>query len=215
MNFIKFFITLACVSISFPSFADVQQTLSNMQQQWAKAQYQLEDKAQDTAFLELIDQAEEYVVHYPKSADIWVWKGIISSSYAGVKGGLGALSLAKAAKSDFEKSMSLDDKALMGSAYTSLGTLYFKVPGWPISFGDDDKAEMFLKKALVLNPTGIDSNYFYAQYLIEQENDYVQAEKYLLKAQSAPPRPDRQLADQGRQQEVALLLTSIRQKITK
>ena len=56
------------------------------------------------------------------------------------------------------------DKAFSGSAYTSLGTLYFKAPSWPISFGDDKKAEVMLKQALAINPDGIDSNFFYAEF---------------------------------------------------
>jgi len=214
MNCIKTTFVLSCLFFTSMSFADADQALTKLQQQWAKAQYELENKAQDTAFLALIEQAEEQTSVYPESAEIWVWKGIISSSYAGVKGGLGALSLVNGAKDDFEKSMSIDDTALMGSAYTSLGTLYFKVPGWPIAFGDDDKAESFLKKALVLNPAGIDSNYFYAQYLIEQD-DYAKAEEYLLKAQAAPARASRPLADSGRQHEIALLLTSIQEQLAK
>jgi tetratricopeptide (TPR) repeat protein len=213
MNFIKVVFTLGCLFASSVSFADVKQALSDLQQQWAKAQYILEDKAQDTAFLMLIEQAEENTSDYPESAEIWAWKGIISSSYAGVKGGVGALSLVYDAKADFEKAMSIDDTALMGSAYTSLGTLYFKVPGWPLAFGDDDKAVELLKKALLLNPAGIDSNYFYAEYLIEQE-DYAQAEQYLIKAQTAPARFTRPLADQGRQQEITLSLASVRKKLT-
>ena len=214
MSTIRVFLTIGCLLVSSVSFADVQQTLSEMQQQWATAQYELNDKAQDTAFLSLITQANTNVIDYPESADIWVWKGIISSSYAGIKGGLGALSLVKDAKGDFEKAMSIDDTALKGSAYTSLGTLYFKVPGWPISFGNDDKAKALLTKALSINPTGIDSNYFYAQYLIEQD-DYRQAEDYLLKAQAAASRPTRPLADQGRQHEIGVLLTTVREELTK
>jgi len=214
MSTIRVFLTIGCLLVSSVSFADVQQTLSEMQQQWATAQYELNDKAQDTAFLSLITQANTNVIDYPESADIWVWKGIISSSYAGIKGGLGALSLVKDAKGDFEKAMSIDDTALKGSAYTSLGTLYFKVPGWPISFGNDDKAKALLTKALSINPAGIDSNYFYAQYLIEQD-DYRQAEDYLLKAQAAASRPTRPLADQGRQHEIGVLLTTVREELTK
>ena len=214
MGTIRVFLTIGCLLVSSVSFADVQQTLSEMQQQWATAQYELNDKAQDTAFLSLITQAKTNVIDYPESADIWVWKGIISSSYAGIKGGLGALSLVKDAKGDFEKAMSIDDTALKGSAYTSLGTLYFKVPGWPISFGNDDKAKALLTKALSINPAGIDSNYFYAQYLIEQD-DYRQAEDYLLKAQAAASRPTRPLADQGRQHEIGVLLTTVREELTK
>jgi len=214
MSTMRVFFTIGCLFISSASFADVQQALSDMQQQWATAQYELKDKAQDTAFLSLIAQAKTHVIDYPESAEIWVWKGIISSSYAGVKGGLGALSLVKDAKGDFEKAMSIKDTALKGSAYTSLGTLYFKVPGWPISFGNDEKAQELLTKALSINPAGIDSNYFYAQYLIEQD-DYRQAEEYLLKAQAAPSRPTRPLADQGRQQEIGVLLRTVREKLTK
>lgn len=212
MKVMKIILTIGCLLAASASFADTQQALSEMQQQWAKAQYELKDKEQNKAFLTLIEQAEQNVKSYPDSAEIWVWKGIIESSYAGVKGGLGALSLVKQAKRDFEKSMTLDDKALMGSAYTSLGTLYFKVPGWPIAYGDDDKAKAMLTRALELNPAGIDSNYFYAEYLAEQ-GDYAQAENYLLKAQSAPARLGRPMADKGRQQEIAVLLASVREKL--
>ena len=148
---------------------------------------------------------------YPNSAESWIWSGIIKSTYAGAKGGLGALSLAKESKADLEKAMSLNDHALEGSAYTSLGTLYYSVPGWPVGFGDDDKAEELLQKALALNPNGIDSNYFYGSYLINEKR-YDEARQFLHKAQMAPPRPDRQLADEGRQQEILDALAGIEGK---
>ena len=50
---------------------------------------------------------------------------------------------------------------------TSLGTLYYKVPGWPIGFGSDKKAREYLAKALDLNPTGIDPNYFMGEFLFD------------------------------------------------
>lgn len=214
MKLIKIITAMALFLVAPASFANAAQALSDLQQHWASAQYSLQDEAQENAFELLIDQAELSVSTYPESAELWVWKGIISSSYAGIKGGVGALYLVYAAKADFEKAMSIDDTALAGSAYTSLGTLYFKIPGWPIAFGDDDKAQELLTKALTLNPSGIDSNYFYAQYLIEQK-DYVQAEQYLIKAQAAPARMGRSLADQGRQQEIALSLLSVRKKLAR
>ena len=45
---------------------------------------------------------------------------------------LGALGLAKQARADFEQAIKLDPTALDGSAYTSLGVLYYSVPGWPV-----------------------------------------------------------------------------------
>ena len=47
---------------------------------------------------------------------------------------------------------------LDGSAYNSLGVLYYKVPGWPVGFGDKAKARELLQKALAINPKGIDAN---------------------------------------------------------
>ena len=65
--------------------------------------------------------------------------------------------------------------------------------------------------ALALNPNGIDSNYFYGSYLINEKR-YDEARQFLHKAQMAPPRPDRQLADEGRQQEILDALAGIEGK---
>jgi len=201
-------ISILLLSLSFSAVAEVMDEVAAIQTGWAEANYQLKDKAQQIRFEQLMLNADALVKKEPQSAEALIWRGIVSSSYAGIKGGLGALSLAKNAKADFEQAMKIDDQALMGSAYTSLGTLYFKVPGWPLGFGDDDKAEMLLKKALTINPDGIDSNYFYGAFLLDQRQ-YEQAENYLLKAQKAPARPDRPLADQGRQQEIAEALQQV------
>ena len=188
------------------------QDVSSIQTAWAEANYTLKDKQQKAAFEMLIKQADAVVSQYPDSAEVLIWRGIVQSSYAGAKGGLGALSLVKAARADFEKALDINDRALQGSAYTSLGTLYFKVPGWPLGFGDDDKAESLLKKALTINPDGIDSNYFYGQFLLDK-HELKQAEQALLRAQQAPARPDRPLADQGRQQEIKQALQQVRYQL--
>ncbi len=205
----KFFILCLTILFSLSASADVMQDVSSIQKAWAEANYTLKDKPQKMAFETLIKQTDAVVSQYPDSAEALIWRGIVQSSYAGAKGGLGALSLAKSARADFEKALGIDDRTLQGSAYTSLGTLYFKVPGWPLGFGDDDKAESLLKKALTINPDGIDSNYFYGQFLLEK-HELKQAEQALLKAQKAAPRPGRPLADQGRQQEIEKALQQVR-----
>jgi tetratricopeptide (TPR) repeat protein len=193
---------------------NVGETVKALQKRWAEVNYQLRDKAQKQAFEELINQAEQATVDYPQAAETWIWSGIIKSSYAGAKGGLGALSLAKDSRKDLDRAMDLNPNALSGSAYTSLGTLYFKVPGWPLGFGDRERAEELLKKALTLNPDGIDSNYFYAEFLRDQ-GKYEEAERYLLKAEQAPPRPQRPLADAGRRKEISVALHQVREKLNK
>lgn len=207
-------ISLIVIAFSLPAFAGVMEEVADLQTQWATVNYTLQDEEQQTAYENLVNKANEVVQTYPDRAESHIWRGIIESSFAGAKGGLGALSLAKAAKSDFEKAISIDDKAMNGSAYTSLGTLYFKVPGWPLGFGDDDKAEAMLRKALKINPQGIDSNYFYAQYLIEKKQ-YKSAELFLNKAKNAAPRPTRPLADKGRHAEIDQSLKLVMDKLGK
>jgi tetratricopeptide (TPR) repeat protein len=190
-------------------FAD---ELLDIQQRWARINYSLQGDEQQDAFKQLVKQTEQFSLNYPQRAEPWIWKGIIQSSYAGAKGGLGALSLVKEAKKSLERAIKIDESALSGSAYTSLGTLYHQVPGWPIGFGNDKQAKKLLEKACLINPQGIDSNYFYGSFLYD-EGDYQQAKKRLLVAQHAPKRSNRPLADKERQKEVAQLLAKVEQKI--
>jgi tetratricopeptide (TPR) repeat protein len=185
-----------------------------MQHSWATANYQLTDYEQEEAFEALLVLSEDLTVKHPEQAEFWVWKGIIQSSYAGVKGGLGALGLAKKARKSLEKALELDDTALQGSAYTSLGTLFHKVPGWPLGFGDDDEAEVLLEKALKINEFGIDPNYFYAEFLFDNKK-YESAKQHLNKALQAPPREERPLADEARRKEVEALLVQVNKRLDK
>ena len=184
---------------------DLTDAVADLQQRWAVANYELRDKPRVAALDVLTQDAEALTRQYPQRAEAWIWSGIIRSTLAGARGGLGALGIAKAARRDLEQAIALDPTALDGSAYTSLGTLYHKVPGWPVGFGDDDKAEQLLRKALELNPNGIDANYFYGEFALDQGHR-AEAAQYLTRASAAPPRPGRELADRGRQQEIAALL---------
>lgn len=188
-----------------------QQRLGSIQQSWAHIQYDLAEKQRAAAFEQLSSEAQAFTHQRPEVAEAWIWKGIVTSSWAGAEGGLGALGKAKEAKADLEKALALDPKALQGSAYTSLAALYDRVPGWPIGFGDSDKAEHLLKQALQLNPDGIDSLYFWGDHLYRQKR-YAEAKAALQKALQAPPRPGRESADAGRRQDIAALLADVTKK---
>ena len=141
-----------------------------------------------------------------------IWEGIVVSSLAGEKGGLGALGLAKRARACYEQSLKIDDHALDGSAYNSLGVLYYRVPGWPIGFGDRKKADELIRKALAINPDGIDPNYFYGDFLLSTGRP-AEALPYLQRALSAAPRPGRENADKGRRAEAAALMEKARSQM--
>lgn len=176
-----------------------------VQDRWAEIKYKTPEKQQAELYRELAVQAHQISKSNPNLAAALVWEGIIVSSEAGVRGGLGGLSLAKDARTLLEESLKLDEKSLKGSAYTSLATLYAKVPRWPVGFGDKEKAEALFRKSLAINPDGIDPNFFYGEYLIAQDR-VAEGRRHLEKALAAPPRPGRELADQGRRQEIRALL---------
>ncbi|MCK8669463.1 tetratricopeptide repeat protein [Pseudomonas azerbaijanoccidens] len=189
-----------------------QQRLSSIQNRWAHIQYEVAEKQRAAAFEQLSGETQAFTSQRPALAEAWIWQGIVTSSWAGAQGGLGALGKAKDAKADLEKSLTLDPKALQGSAYTSLAALYDRVPGWPIGFGDSDKAEQLLKQALQLNPDGIDSLYFWGDHLYRQKR-YAEAKAALQKALQAAPRPGRETADAGRRKEIAALLVDVNKKL--
>ncbi len=198
-------------AVAAPAAFDAE--LLAIQTDWATANYQVADeKEKRAAFEALLERASAFSAANPDRAEPLVWEGIVLSTYAGVKGGLGALGVAKDSRRKLEASLAIDPEALAGSAYTSLGTLYHKVPGFPVGFGSDKKARELLQKALSLNPRGIDPNYFYGEFLYD-EGDYSEAEQRLETALLAAPRPGRESADVGRRAEIEALLAKVQAKL--
>lgn len=202
---------LLCSSLAWALDPVGSQRLNDVQQRWAQIQYQMPEAQQAKAFEALAVDAAAFVRQYPDAAEPLIWEGIVNSSWAGATGGLGALGKVKAARDSLEQALALDPTALQGSAYTSLGALYDRVPGWPLGFGDPAKAEAMLRQALAINPDGLDSNYFWADHLYRQSR-YTEALAALDKARHAAPRPGRALADQGRRGEIDALLKAIKDK---
>ncbi|WP_206168886.1 hypothetical protein [Variovorax beijingensis] len=189
--------------------AGVDDAVVELQHDWEAIRYQTPAAEREKRFEALAAKARKVSETYPGRAEPLVWEGIIVSSWAGERGGLGALGLVKQAKALYEAAIAIDGNVLDGSAYNSLGVLYYKVPGWPVGFGDKAKAKELLQKALALNPKGIDPNFFYGEYLVEVRQPD-QAVAYLERALQAPPRPGRQVADSGRRDEARQLLEKAR-----
>ncbi len=183
-------------------------SVNQVRDRWAQINYQLPKPQREAAFEELLHQSEKIRQATPRDAAALIWEGIVLSSLAGEKGGMGALGLVKRARADFEAAIKLDAGALDGAAYTSLGALYYQVPGWPLGFGDDAAARTMLRKGLAVDPDGIDANYFYADFLRDQK-DWAGARTAFQKALAAPARPGREVADAGRRQEAQAKLKDV------
>lgn len=153
----------------------------------------------------LANQAAALVNRYPGRVEPMIWDGIVTSEEAGMASMLHALGYAKKAKKILEEAYKIDRKALDAGAPTSLGVLYYRVPGFPIGFGDNAKARELLKQAIALAPDGMDANYFYADFLMTQK-EYSAADKVLKHALSLPSHPDRPLWDKERRGVIKQLI---------
>ncbi len=191
--------------------ADLLGSISELESEWALAYYAKSDIQQRQLYPALLDKAVELGKRYPQAAEPKIWQATIMITNASVQSSITALSALEAARLLLEEAIQENPKALDGSAYITLGVLYYKLPAWPVSFGDNQMAEKLLKTSLEINPHGIDANYFYADFLLEQDRER-EAEEYLQKALQAPVRKQQVYADTQLQNEVKMALTNSRLK---
>ena len=162
----------------------------------------------------LIEHTDMLLKEKPNDPGLETMAGFFNAQYAGFKGGIGALKYAKEARRHLEKSVKLDPQLYQAAAHTILGSLYYRVPGWPVGFGNKKKAEQNYKKAVEIAPQGIDANFTYAQFLF-REKRYNEAKTFLLLAQKATPRPERPRADKHLQERIVKRLGEVEEQLVK
>lgn len=140
-------------------------------------------------FLRLTEDISDVVLAFPRQAEPLILKSAILLTMAEDASSFVALGLVKQAKNLLVKAIDINPEAEEGSALVTMGVLHYKVPGWPIAFGDDVAAESYLLQALQVDPEGVSSNYFYAEFLLEQGMDQ-QAVSYLHRAIDAEVDPE-------------------------
>lgn len=191
---------LFAANAAFAETTPLDASIEKLQHDWAKAYYQTPEKDKEAAFEKLVEEAHKVSAANPGRAEPLIWEGIITSTLAKYQSIFSAGGTAKAARDLLLAAEKIDANALHGSALTSLGSLYYKVPRFG-SFGDHDKARDYLERALKINPDGIDPNFFMGELMVER-GDRAKALEYFKKALSAPARPGREDADTGRKAEI-------------
>lgn len=202
------FLTLLTASVNA---SDLSMSVASLESEWASAYYQNNESQQKQAYPVLLEKAAELVSRYPYAAEPKIWQATIMATNASFQSSLAALSTLEEVKVLLEQAIRQNPQALDGAAYVTLGTLYYMVPGWPVSFGDNQIAEQLLQTSLKINPSGIDANYFYADYLLQQDRA-AEAEDYLRKAVQAPVRKHQTFADTQLQNEAKLALAHTQQR---
>lgn len=197
-------ILLATIPVA--ALAGVTEDVKSINDGWAHIVYEVRGSSTQTKALDaLAKQAAQIVARNPGKAEPLLWQGIVTSEQANRANFLHKLGLATKARDIIARAYAINPRAANGGAAMSLGVLYYKVPGSPIGFGDDDKARKLLKEALALDPGGLDANYFYGDFLLDQ-GDTKGARLFLQKALRAPHDATRPVWDAGRRREVQTLL---------
>jgi tetratricopeptide (TPR) repeat protein len=157
------------------------------------------------------DDADAVAAKFPDRPEVLIWDGIITSERASLASAFSALGLAKRARDILQNAYERAPAKLDAGATTSLGVLYYRVPGFPIGFGDKAKARQLLEQATKLAPAGLDAWYFYGDFLYEQK-EYSKAAEVFHHALSIPPHPDRPVWDKNRRLVIEERLASIAAK---
>lgn len=212
----KVFLSLFFIMFSPVTFsASVMDEIAGIQKQWALIKYQTDAPLRSDAYEKLIVKSDTLIQKYPGTAEPLIWSAIVHSSYAGAVGGIKsvtkALPAVKQARDLLLEAETINPQALDGSIMTSLGALYYQVPGWPMGFGSKKKARKYLEKAVQMSNNGLDANYFYGDFLVDRK-EYTKAVDVLERALTAPMLDQRPVADAGRRDEITALLRVARGK---
>lgn len=96
------------------------------------------------------------------------WKAAAMGKMAEDSGILNALRMIRPMEKMLLKVVALDERYENAGAHRALGRMYHKLPGFPISFGSNQKALMHLKRAHDLFPQDVITRAFYAELLYDE-----------------------------------------------
>lgn len=203
---------VALLLLSIQCFAeDLTLSAQAIESEWASIYYKLPKSKQEAAYAALLIKAEQLADHFPNTAEPLFWQALVIATHAELQDGFTALKAIHKSRDLLLQAVKINPQTANGSAYVTLGTLYYMVPSWPIAFGDTEKAEKMFQAALKINPNGIDANYFYGDFLLAK-NQPKEAQKYFEKALSSPSRKEQSFADSKLKDEVKLALANTKNR---
>jgi tetratricopeptide (TPR) repeat protein len=169
---------------------------------WEHIKFEETDKnLQEQQMVAVAQRAGAVAQQFQGHVEAEIWLGIVISEQASMASENGspfkALGFAKHAREILESAEKTDPFAVDAGAPTSLGVLYYRVPRWPVGFGDKAKARQLLQEAVKNAPKGLDANYFYGDFLMD-EGESAEAQRIFKYALTLPPHPDRPVWEKSR-----------------
>jgi tetratricopeptide (TPR) repeat protein len=124
-------------------------------------------KSRIIKYQESIDDSDKAIAINPQSAPANFWRAAAIGKQGLDIGISKALKNAHPMKDNLEIVLKNDERYENAGAHRAMGRLYFELPGWPISFGDNKIALKHLQKAVELAPTSIANHIYLAQVLVK------------------------------------------------
>ena len=190
---------------------NLNESLQSIESEWASIYYSTPKQKRGPEYCRLLTKTINLSSHHPKNAEPIIWEAIVKATNADHQDAVSALKAIHEARDLLLKAIEINPQAMSGSAYVTLGTLYYMAPKWPIGFGDEATAEKMLQTALKINPNGIDSNYFYGDFLLSN-NRLNEAEKYFKRAIAIPARAEQAYADNHLKEDAKFALKNTKER---
>jgi len=137
------------------------------------------DDQQAKGFERLRAHAEEVSNRYNKRPEPLVWQAWALCEYAMAVKNFSAMKAYQEAREKLEHALELNPKVFNGKPWITLARLYHHLPSWPISYGSKRKAREYYRKGLNIDPFDCEANYFFAELLVDDDEDYNEALRYL------------------------------------
>ena len=128
---------VALLLLSPQSFAEsLIDSLQRIESEWASIYYSTPKQKQGPAYCQLLDKTIHLSRQHPNNAEPIIWEAIVKATNADHQDAVSALESIHDARDLLLKAIEINPQAMDGSAYVTLGTLYYMAPKWPIGFGD-------------------------------------------------------------------------------
>ncbi|OQW39157.1 MAG: hypothetical protein A4S08_07490 [Proteobacteria bacterium SG_bin4] len=132
-----------------------------------RAQLELDKNHRVQLFERCITTADRALMINPNDVRGLFWKAAAMGKMAEDSGILNALRMLRPMEELLLKVVELDERYENAGAHRALGRMYHKLPGFPISFGSNQKALAHLKRAHELFPEDVITRAFYAELLYD------------------------------------------------
>ena len=132
------------------------------------AQLEMDKERRVQLFERCIAVADRAIALNPNDVRGLFWKSVAMGKMAEDSGIVNAFRMLRPMEKMLLKVVALDEKYENAGAHRALGRMYHKLPGFPISFGSNQKALAHLKRAHELFPRDVITRAFYAEVLYDE-----------------------------------------------